>query len=83
MARKVRCQVTKEWGTSDTFYKAPNGKYYINKETYQKIKKDAEYRDFCIKEICNIADYAIVPPILNKIINNLGKIVGYDILPAQ
>jgi len=80
MARKVRCQVTKQWGTSDVFYKAPNGKYYINKETYNKTKKDAEYRNLCIDTICEIANYVIVPPILNKIINSLGKAIGYDVL---
>lgn len=80
MARKVRCQVTKEWGTSDTFYKAPNGKYYIDEKIYLKVKKDAEYRNLCIDTICSIAEYAIVPPILNKIINSLGKAMGYDVL---
>ena len=35
MARKVKCQITKEWGTSDTFYKAPNGKYYKSKKLYE------------------------------------------------
>ena len=32
MARKVKCQITKEWGMSDAFYKAPNGKYYKSKK---------------------------------------------------
>lgn len=36
--RKVKCQVTGIYGTSDTFYKAPNGKYYETEDIYEKYK---------------------------------------------
>lgn len=41
--RTVRCKITGEIGNSDTFYKAPNGKYYKTKEIYDKSIEDKEY----------------------------------------
>lgn len=41
--RNVHCKITGEIGNSDTFYKAPNGKYYKTKEIYDKSIKDKEY----------------------------------------
>ena len=40
MARKVKCQITKEWGMSDVFYKAPNGKYYKSQKLYEVWLKE-------------------------------------------
>lgn len=44
--RAVRCKITGEYGTIDTFYKAPDGKYYKSKEIYQheKNEKNTETR---------------------------------------
>lgn len=41
--RIVHCKITGEIGNSDTFYKAPNGKYYKTKEIYDKSVEDKEY----------------------------------------
>lgn len=41
--RTVHCKITGEIGNSDTFYKAPNGKYYKTKEIYDKSIEDKEY----------------------------------------
>lgn len=41
--RTVHCKITGEIGNSDTFYKAPNGKYYKTKEIYDKSVEDKEY----------------------------------------
>lgn len=41
--RTVHCKITGEIGSSDTFYKAPNGKYYKTKEIYDKSVEDKEY----------------------------------------
>lgn len=35
MARKVKCFATKESGMSDSFFKAPNGKYFKNEDVYK------------------------------------------------
>lgn len=44
MARKVKCALTKESGTSDVFYKAENGKYYKSKEIYDTWHLDVQKR---------------------------------------
>jgi hypothetical protein len=44
MARKVKCALTKETGTTDTFYKAENGKYYKSQQVYNDWKTDADKR---------------------------------------
>ena len=41
--RTVRCKITGEIGNSDTFYKAPNRKYYKTKEIYDKSIEDKGY----------------------------------------
>lgn len=55
IARKCKCQVTGEQGTTDIFYKADNGKYYKTKEIYDEYLhekevieevKDILYEDF-------------------------------------
>lgn len=83
MGRRVKCQITKETGDSKDFFKAPNGKYYKSEEVYNDWLRTTILRKECIKEICDIAGYneeIVVPAFLNKIINDIGKKVGYDIL---
>ena len=43
MARKVRCAVTREYGTSDTFIKIGN-KYYKSQQIYDEYEKEKVYR---------------------------------------
>ena len=38
IARKCVCRVTKEYGTTDTFYKAEDNRYYKSKEIYDEIE---------------------------------------------
>lgn len=45
--KKVTCAVTKEKGTEDTFYKAPDDKWYKSKEIYEEYK----FQTDCWKEI--------------------------------
>lgn len=42
MARKVMCKITGECGTSDSFYKAPDGKYYKTEQIYNEFVKNNE-----------------------------------------
>lgn len=42
MARKVKCAITGEYGTSDTFIKI-DGKYYKNREIYDEQQKQNEF----------------------------------------
>ena len=43
--RLVTCKATGEKGTSDTFYKSPNGKYYKSKEVYENFMRDKKLLD--------------------------------------
>ena len=54
MGRKVKCQVTGEYGNSDNFFKASNGKYYKTKEIYSNWKLQSEYRQKIINELNDI-----------------------------
>lgn len=42
MARKVKCNFTKEVGYNNEFFLAENGKYYKNEETYNKECEESE-----------------------------------------
>lgn len=83
MGRKVKCQVTKEVGDSDVFYRASNGKYYKTEDIYKKWWSESCDRKECIRLICDYADYKsgeYAPTFLNKMLKDFGERVGYDIL---
>lgn len=54
----VKCQITGETGTSDTFYKAENGKYYKNEDVYIKWMQNTEYRKRSIDLLFDILGYS-------------------------
>lgn len=66
--RKVTCRITGESGYSHEFYKAPNGKYYKNKELYDNmmVQKETKGKIF----------YLINSDILNKHPSNCGSLIG-------
>lgn len=66
--RKVTCRITGECGYSHEFYKAPNGKYYKNKELYDNmmVQKETKGKIF----------YLINSDILNKHSSNCGSLIG-------
>ncbi len=51
MARKVKCQITHEWGTSDTFVKIED-KYYKSREIYDAEQKRKEAYKTLIDYVC-------------------------------
>lgn len=75
MGRRVRCVVTKEYGTSDTFYKADDNHYYKTKEIYEQNKQDKKYRSLIKDTICfNFLEYQKgqkFPTILTKKLKDL------------
>ena len=75
MGRKVKCQITKEIGSSDTFYKADNGLYYKSKELYEEYKTEAEYRrkiiDFFCIELLGYEKGCTFPTVLTKKLESL------------
>lgn len=83
MARKVKCQITKEEGTSDVFYKAPNGKYYKSQklyETWLKEKTDREeFLDMFATDFLGYKKGQVFPTVLCKRLKEL-EFYGYDVI---
>lgn len=55
--RKVKCNATKEYGTSYEFYYADDGKYYKTKEIYDEYKIDKEYFEKFYMKIAELLGY--------------------------
>lgn len=74
MARKVRCQITKEYGTSDTFYKVGRS-YYKSKEVYDHWCEEktarAELIDIMAKDFFGCEPGQKPPPIIYRKIKQL------------
>lgn len=51
MARKVRCMITGEYGTSDTFVNH-DGRYFKNESVYEEYKFQSEYWVKIIEKFC-------------------------------
>jgi len=83
VARQCKCQITGEAGTTDTFYKADNGKYYKSKEVYDIWNKENEDRKNVIEKFAvDFLDYKpgqIFPTVLTKKLKEL-EFYGYDVI---
>lgn len=83
MARKVKCQITKEYGTSDSFYKAPNGKYYKSQELYETWNKEkidrADFLDMFASEFLGYETGQVFPTVLCKRLKEL-EFYGFDVI---
>lgn len=55
--RKVKCNATKEYGTSSDFYYADDGKYYKTKEIYEEYKIDKKYFEKFYMKIAELLGY--------------------------
>lgn len=83
MARRCKCQVTGEEGTTDVFYKAENGKYYKSKEVYEVWNKENEDRKKVIEKFAvdflNYKPGQVFPTVLMKKLKEL-EFYGYDVI---
>ena len=82
MARRVKCQDTGEYSTSDVAYRAANGKYYSSMASYQQLEEQKAQRQKCIDALFEILGFdkdTIVPTILFKNLKSYEK-MGYDIV---
>lgn len=83
VSRKCKCQLTGEYGTTDTFYKAEDGKYYKTKELYEARKKEKEDRKAVIERFAvDFLDYKtgqVFPSVLTKKLKEL-EFYGYDVI---
>ena len=81
MSRKVKCQDTGGYSTSDVAYKAPDNRYYSSLNAYEKIQKGKQlykkiYAD--LQEILGLNEAEPVPPIIIKVIGKYKN--RYDIV---
>lgn len=83
VGRKCKCQLTGEYGTTDTFYKAEDGKYYKTKELYEARKKEKEDRKAVIERFAvDFLDYKtgqVFPSVLTKKLKEL-EFYGYNVI---
>ena len=78
MARKVKCNVTGEYGTSDTFIKIDN-KYYKDRETYENNRKEKDLWHELINYICiNLLNYEKGQPFPSLVTRKLNEFSFYN-----
>jgi hypothetical protein len=83
MARKVKCVITKEYGTSDVFYKAPNGRYYKTEDIYNEYEFEKKCRLLLLDKFVDLLGYyntAQFPTILPKEIKELHNTFTYKVM---
>lgn len=56
-ARRVKCQDTGEYSTSDVAYKAENGKYYSSQAAYSLLLEQKEDRQRCVDLMFEVLNY--------------------------
>jgi hypothetical protein len=80
---RVKCQLTGEYGTSATFYKAPNGKYYKSEEMYKAWEKEKDDRKYISEMIATdflgYVEGQVFPTFIFKKLKEL-EFYGYDII---
>lgn len=82
MTRKVKCQDTGEYSTSDIAFKAPNNKYYTSENAYNKYIINKEYRSKCISnmyEILGYKEFMKIPTYFYKKLSEWEE-YGYDVV---
>ena len=82
MARKVKCHITGEEGTADTFVKI--GRYYYKSQAvYDTYRHETDTRNAIVKKIANeflgYQDGQKFPPYIQKKLNELGY-YSYDVI---
>jgi hypothetical protein len=74
MARKVKCQITHEIGSSDVFVKI-NGKYYKTREIYDDYKRESDLHkkvvNIIANDLLNYQEGQVFPNVLYKKIKEL------------
>lgn len=78
MARKVKCALTKESGTSDVFYKAENGKYYKSKELYDTWHLDVQKRTQARNLLLEYMDWQEGEPFPTLLLKKLKELDYYS-----
>lgn len=80
MSRRVKCQDTGEYSTSDCAYRATNGKYWSSEAAYQQWVENKEWRQKSVDALFEILGYQsgmTVPGVLWKNFAKYEK-MGYE-----
>ncbi len=80
MGRRVKCRITEEYGDSEDFYKAKDGRYYKSKEIYINYKREDLARrktNTLLMEFLKLRSY---PPMLGKLIKELHQDYSYEVI---
>lgn len=88
MARKCTCQICKNKGTTEAFYKVTDekgkSKYYCNKEEYDNMISERNKRTELLKyiaiEVLNYEEDQIVPPVITKKIKEMNSFYDYEVI---
>lgn len=78
MARRCKCYETKEIGTTDTFFKAPDGHYYKSEEIYNKRIARTEYRKKIMDKIAELTNYEPGQKFPTVVTRRLKELEAYD-----
>lgn len=82
MSRKVKCQDTGEYSTSDKAWRSPKGKYYSSEEAYNAIQTNLTNKALCIdkiKDILRYKDFMKLPTLFYKKLSEWEPF-GYDVV---
>ena len=80
MGRRVKCQITEEYGDSEEFYKAPNNKYYKSKTIYKQYKREDIARQKANETLMELLQLKSYPPMLGKVIKGLHENYSYEVI---
>lgn len=81
--RRVKCQITKEYGYNNQFFKAPNNKYYKTQEIYDEYEFEMKCFKIIRGKILDLMGYkneGQMPTFIFKEIGNLYETFSYDII---
>lgn len=81
MGRRVKCQDTGEYSTSDCAYRATNGRYWSSEAAYRHYLDQQEWYRKSVKLLMVELEYddSFVPTLIMKNIKKYAK-VGYDVV---
>lgn len=76
--RRVKCHETGEWGTSLTFYKAPDGFYYKSEDLYKEKQKKSDTYNQLIEELAELMGFTPGMVFPTCVVKGLKQLSFYD-----
>lgn len=76
--RRVKCCLTGEWGTSLTFFKGPDGRYYKTENLYKEKQKKNETHKQLIEELATLMGFTPGMVFPTCVVKDLKQLSFYD-----